>query len=381
MVEEIIKATEAHWGKNKVDIEHSEHYMIVKVHYPSLTIENSTGQSHIIKDLYVKYGLDLNQGSQTVKLETHLQGMRATRSIEEWSSGYIHSHLPSNKNGWSSFSDFCMGKATNPLPALMNEMNMSMLVDEEWLDTYELFMMQLDTYVRWESLEGGPYRKIGQIALNDSDNKETKWLNTLTLTLDYIRRLDEPVIDYCHSGVNMVSLELTNKSLVRELCNKYTQEPGLIDDDGNHSPFIIEATNKKYKYWRGISETQRGLFLNTRFKGLRIKCHIERPPIENKHDNTFQQGVASNEEVAFVIKKIKVKLEQVITRLEIDQTDMVDLGTTSERRSEIYKKLNQRNEEASKHTKANGEYGYFAPIETPGTNSSEFTFSNSWHIA
>ncbi len=134
------------------------HY-IVYIKFPEIEISNKNDNKHIIKDLYVKIGYKIN--GSNVKL-TELQGYRGKMTYEEHSTKYSHSHLPSS--GLDSFVPFCLGSSE------MADLKNDWVIMENDFDQilFELFLYQLDAYVRWESLDGGPYHRMTEIRIQNS---------------------------------------------------------------------------------------------------------------------------------------------------------------------------------------------------------------------
>ncbi len=130
----------------------------VIIRFPSITITNGKGNSHEIKDLYVKWGFGPN-----FIIKEGLRGMRASVTYMEYFSKYLHSHLNAVdlEHAAQSWPTFCLG--TGDFANLNAEWGTPdrKFVQEE----FELLLYQLDAYVRWESLGGGPYIRISSISV------------------------------------------------------------------------------------------------------------------------------------------------------------------------------------------------------------------------
>lgn len=131
--------------------------LAIKIRFPEVKIRNSEGSSHDIKNLFVFFTLDPQKGFIPF---ANLLGCRTEWNIEETFIGYHHSHLPSNEIQDSRFITqaqfFCLGdgsiiEAFTRLRSQFNRKN------------FEILLMELETYVSWESLEGGPYRLMDSI--------------------------------------------------------------------------------------------------------------------------------------------------------------------------------------------------------------------------
>lgn len=131
--------------------------VIFIVRYPEITITNSEGAIHYIKELLV--------GHPLVWKNNHLytgavKGTRLCKNKYEIKRGYQQSHLP-NTSTWLNapfyFSNFCLGSDTDVV-RMLAEFDFEM----DW-ERYELYLFCIDSMLSWESLEGVPYSKIKDI--------------------------------------------------------------------------------------------------------------------------------------------------------------------------------------------------------------------------
>lgn len=149
------------------------YYPFFIVRYKKFTITNSEEASHIIRDLLVVQ--TFRQVEAGFLSPNTIQGTRASKTAPEIISGYKQSHIPGQDEG--SFlkypfqiGTFCVGSS-----------DISMMVsDFRYLDVmdyerFELYLYAVDATVKWESLEGVPYRRMSSIGIgtvntvNDSD--------------------------------------------------------------------------------------------------------------------------------------------------------------------------------------------------------------------
>ena len=149
-----------YFGENRVDIiETTNTGTSVYIWFPKETISNSKGQKHTIYDLYIKVEFI---DSKFVDMKT----IRTSFTLAELSSGYSHSHSPSESYvqdaticKYTEERSCCLG--TGPLGQLMGD-----YIDSNILMSLCIY---IEKWVRWESLEGGPYvrmEQIGNIGLN-----------------------------------------------------------------------------------------------------------------------------------------------------------------------------------------------------------------------
>lgn len=131
----------------------------VVVKYPSITITNSEGKSHNIKDLFIKTSFNC-QGQPTGNFTMG----RSTYNYSELIAGYRHSHYPSFRvkaGRLKSWETTCLGTGTLSVSIGMLRKSTVEEFDEVAIMAY---FADVDAYVAWESLEGVPYIKFSSIS-------------------------------------------------------------------------------------------------------------------------------------------------------------------------------------------------------------------------
>ena len=125
----------------------------ILIFFPELEIKNKYNEHHIIKELYVKLNLtDEN---------FNISGIRTKATVDEINTHYLHSHLPGQLyNNNLKFSNFCLGRGPLISDVSFILENRSNATEGMWV----AFCKDLDDYVRWESIDGGPYIKMSSIA-------------------------------------------------------------------------------------------------------------------------------------------------------------------------------------------------------------------------
>lgn len=158
---------------NRWFTEHSWVYL----HYPELEITNNLKQKHTVYDLVVKFYVD------PAGRLSYLYGKRYSFSAAELLAGYSHSHLQmfsvdnDEESDGSQFTSFCVGGGST-FEKLFKSMYKINTTKE-----FELFLIQLEEYLRWESLEGTPYICMVDIGSYKSDGYTT---NERELIDDYL---------------------------------------------------------------------------------------------------------------------------------------------------------------------------------------------------
>ena len=169
------------------------------IHFPVIEITNTKEMKHAINDLYVKLISDVEkfEGEEPQKLTIKsFRGKRMSATKDEIMCNYQHSHLPGKNyvisterysygqnsdtiysriknltNDFTTYQKFCTG---------VSEINniTAMLVSRYDANTFKMFLMQLDLYLGWESIEGRPHRYmkdvIGKAEANDVSTRACK---------------------------------------------------------------------------------------------------------------------------------------------------------------------------------------------------------------
>jgi hypothetical protein len=124
------------------------------IHFPEIEISNTRGHTHTILDLFVFIGFKLTNGK--FEMLPYLEGTRLTQTPLEHYNAYQHSHLGSSEAG--RITHFCLGGGTPTSVAIAD------LATSFDIMKFELFLYQIDAYVRHESIEGGPYKRMNQMS-------------------------------------------------------------------------------------------------------------------------------------------------------------------------------------------------------------------------
>ena len=152
--------TFVNWCKKQfIDVYGEEHVdfqdRIVVVWFPEIIITNSVEQSHLMRDVYLRFQI---YGSGEVSL-THLN--RGTVTEREYRNNYQFSHCNTyNVQEWCS--SFCFGET--PIKDLRYK-----LKNKDKLFVFKnlkFFLESLKEYLSWESLEGVPFNKIDNVINN-----------------------------------------------------------------------------------------------------------------------------------------------------------------------------------------------------------------------
>lgn len=184
----------------------------ITIYYPQFIIRNSNNKSKVLKDLYVRFNIDING-----KID-NLSGTRTTLSKAEKYHGYHHSHLPKNIKNNLNFQNFCLGSGTQILVSKVMFLE-AISKNQEIKNYFLLFLHNLDSVVKFESLEGMPYMRFSDVVL-PKHQIITKTLFRLINACKY----------YCHRDIFIQHLE-DNHELLLSCFTKINHTLHLIDKE------------------------------------------------------------------------------------------------------------------------------------------------------
>lgn len=244
------------YGEEHVDYYFKYPYFCIVIKFPEYNISNSVGLYRNLKDTYVV--IKINTSNDRISLF----GCVATQDFEAFNSSYGHSHLPNNR----AVSMFCLG--SGPLSIMLNDYSLN--------PDYEkalLIMYNIDSYLKWESIEGKPHMYlqdiVGKCYLKTNNPHDRFYISDSIINEDdlknfpvscvkytknnypYIDFLADDFIDY----VNSILLYKVNKDVICfiDSSNKFfTYNNSSYNQDIDKS-FILESVDEqKEVYNTGI---------------------------------------------------------------------------------------------------------------------------------
>lgn len=273
-----------------------DNYCNLIIHFPLLTIRNAKGESWVIKDYYVLLDFNYRMGLNAIK------GFRATKSPIEFKLQYTFSH--SQKSN-SSLVGFCFG--STPLDELVAELK---------LDAYDpirlsLLFQQLEDYLSWESIDGGPHCSISKLLHPETTSSAPSISTTqFQLILDQVlyncdkfattidvggqvhiptsRELIEVVTQYTPQNLRFPRNEVTGLSI-------YSNTVSIVD---------IEQVNK---------EVARGY--QFKFKGKPVHLVVESDNALNEEETKKVEKVADSR----IIDQVRLKAATIINNYVYDR--------------------------------------------------------------
>jgi hypothetical protein len=226
------------FSEERVDINLVDNAVII--YFPEIIITNSKNLFNKVDDLYIRF--KLNQFDiESCWLGVAFEGTRTKLTLRDFQSNYTHSHLHGSSR--YKFSNFCLGSSDFNL--ILQEI-MSAPTKYNW----ELLLMSLENYLKWESLEGGPYCKIEDIKYRNSHieyesilNELYKWGGNIPNTaFDLVRN------SFTVSAINKHFAECVNEYAGIRDAENYTNEQldswlscAVSDIEENSTPLIFKG--------------------------------------------------------------------------------------------------------------------------------------------
>lgn len=132
-------------------------YVYILVYFPKITVTNEYDESIDIEEVYIRVPID-----RYGKLVSSFEIIRTKYSYEQYESGYMHSHAHSGISRTSrDWRGMCLG--SGPLVTTTHT-----LKNSYDLDIWRLFCIELDEYLKVESVAGVPYIRMNRVG-NNSD--------------------------------------------------------------------------------------------------------------------------------------------------------------------------------------------------------------------
>ena len=195
-LEDVVKH---HFTSDNYEITNVEdNYLDIVLKYNDITLTNSEGNSHFIKSIFIK----IKFNKTTKRFDNGIQGIRGDLSVKELNSKYSHSHLRTSQNSWSTF---CLG--SSEIAGILADLNSANFNDAK----FDLLLYNLEEYIKWESIEGGPYFRISNLNYGES-TRETSF-SSETLDEIYEDFLSEELLFNTTFDVSLKKIKVVNDDL------------------------------------------------------------------------------------------------------------------------------------------------------------------------
>lgn len=204
---------------------------VVIIHFPEITIKNR--ESRIIKifDMFIKFVFKSMGNGFNIP---QLMGLRTSITPGQYASGYSHSHLHSitfterHSRGQSiKFLSFCLGSSSRGnINYTMNQMR------NNWNPAlYQSFLFQIQPFLEYESLEGGPHIGMRKVTENRLIKLTPKY------PFEMMHSFQSTLNNFHSSGLTLM---ISNGSYV-------------IKDTPSFNNILLTAIPSQYKVVQGIN--------------------------------------------------------------------------------------------------------------------------------
>lgn len=217
------------------------------IHFPEVEITNSQNASTTIYNLFVEIPLNVNSNNVSFR-DSSIYGFRTSYNYEQLNSNYIHSHLSSLGPDFKYPNSFCLG--SGPIHAsiitMKNEPN-----EEEFM----FFLMQLNEFIKWESLEGVPYRYIRNIGFSGNARIPLILYNFSILTI-----INHPIFkpDICvnNNSIQIIKNLKFSKQFKEILTELYPNNDRVffVLQNGKYESISADVSNIKNRLNTRVSE-------------------------------------------------------------------------------------------------------------------------------
>lgn len=259
-----------------------DRWLNVIIRFPRVTVTNEHNNSIDITELYAKVSIDCDFCEPIV-----LEMMRTEYSLEQWTSGYSHSHISGLCAVSGDWKRPCLG--SGPLVDTRDKVTMSNITIDEKLEYLGLYCYELDKYVRVESIEGIPYNHLESVGLGDSKivlgNNAVDW--------------------YYFRGTTKLILEDFYKYFISEYNFKFSYINGQYIV-GESLPRLLMKMSQYFAVWynkKGYNKYKKSLEYLTEHILVKYKISNEQIYTERRHiDQVYIDAVNAENREMLVFK-------------------------------------------------------------------------------
>ncbi len=250
------------------------------IHFENITIQNTRKQFIPIKSIFVK--LDCNFYKDRYQISTIL-GARNILSYNEYSNGYLHSHLPTTSLSKHDlyFQHFCLGTGEIRMmfSKLSNQFNEGL---------FKTILFHIEGYLKWESLEGAPYIKLEKLFLKNK-NDGIEYLSSIGIReyvdlIRYRRKRDRttPKLDWY---IEDNYFKIKDNEKLEEYCKWEGNYIYNYDSEYRKLFYYKDEIGNYYSRTASIEEIEVNTECFIPFKGEKHKIQIE--GVLDNLDNTI----------------------------------------------------------------------------------------------
>lgn len=285
---------ESHFGEDRVELityPSGDHTIIV--YFPEVVVENSNGGKHLIKDTFIKLEFYSNF---RLSLPRGFKIKRTTFYLSEALCGYVFSHaprashfIPREADVWApeatKWRDPCMGQGPIRDTTEMCKSKYS-------LEYLRLLCLELDTYIRWESLEGGPYIRMSSITSSFMESVGSLRSPALSLIIGILLpkfiESDRLNISTTVNNLGVCNFEISNsqeeiQSIIYKLAQENLSPEQLKVIECYYDPINKVCKQPKAALWDASLNREEDLVIPTstfHFKGRQFPCIVLQEDLE-----------------------------------------------------------------------------------------------------
>lgn len=299
-------------NKYRRDVDRNIHVLTLR--FPEINIKNSQGLKRKIVDFYLNIYFDTS-----FKVYSRIMGKRANVLFEEVQKDYAHSHCDGGIMDWGKM---CLGTETPLVNQVLKMNNPEHITLENFINLFIL----LKAYVEWESLEGVPHRKMGNIVPINSEV-----IINHGRSIDRLKELKNLVLQRLNNKSdlsNFIKVSNVNKNckvlfdydvidniMNRELNSSYLSDSEYCFKNQNNDYFKFNTNLQDLS--NNIRRSQESITANNRdynhiyFKGETIKTKI----IDQVGESSTNTKCVN----PFIVKDIVKELEKEINEYYLKQ--------------------------------------------------------------
>jgi len=205
-------------------------YFMIIIRHDDVTITNSIEQSRRIGTIFTYLSGIKEHGGKIILYPT-MRGTRLTYSFSDIISDYTHSHLPSDSA--RNFSSFCLGHSNDIFSGINGNLTTYNGATHFSASEIELegIMLAIQDYIKWESLEGGPHRKMETVTLFGSKLGKDIYDKTRLKNEDYLKTEDKKqLVDFVITPKSLEELKSQFILVKKGKYHRFTYNPVLLTE-------------------------------------------------------------------------------------------------------------------------------------------------------
>jgi len=260
----------------------------VIIHYPEITISNTTGLTHTMKDIYCIFNFWFSSAGFYRNNFTLTKSTFSTKEILDFDSAYIHSHVNACFPGKAG--GFCFG--VSPYRDVMEKA--SGIRFHKQINLQNLFI-SLESILSWESIEGTPFYYISRVVdkrFKQDTPRSSGLIDVYQEDIDYLYSIMDNFEYTFKSKQGDRTISISIDETIESKLFEYIKEQNVTDDDricmGRDGVYY-----KPNKAFEKDIRTFKNLYIGKpvlKFKGKTIRVYIEEGEEEEYVPNAISRS-------------------------------------------------------------------------------------------